>query len=217
MTTEATSRNQLSEAATAARATCIGLLVCATMLLVTATSVRAQSGNQSDATSVTVTTSDGISGALLGGPGVEAGFSSAAVQQRVNRAAQLLSRELAGGTFLIVPLASNAPVPANAVTAQKMFTCLLAHAEGVASCASSIASALAADGVDRSTANDLVSSLDGLMRDGQVEPTQFAASVHHFNQFVMEVPESYLASPPHEFMIIHSVLAHLIGAANAVE
>jgi hypothetical protein len=80
------------------------------------------------------------------------------------------------------------------------------------SSATEISTALSTAGpADRALVPDLVRSLSGLRSD----PVRLPAVIAQFNGFTNAASSTFIASPPPEYVAVHSVLARLVAAAGS--
>jgi len=75
------------------------------------------------------------------------------------------------------------------------------------------ADALTAQGLPRSDAALLASSIAGLLEGGTITPDRFLAAVEAVNAAVDVAPAGFLAQPPHDFIVARSVLMALLEGA----
>lgn len=182
---------------------------------------QAQHTNMSNGTSTIVTTSDAVGGAFakIHDGALRASFASDEVQQRVNDVAASLNVKLAQGTLVRTAFASADPMAHSLSAVQHTLSCVLSPRAAEASdvCRQNTETALSAAGDHAAPAHRLVESLDGLTAGDVVTADRLMAAQEAFNAFVDEAPAEYLAAPPDEFTVIHTVLSTLVEAAASTQ
>jgi len=169
---------------------------------------QAQTGNASDITGASVTSSGITSGAFApqldsGGGGGGGGSSSSsytdttfptsAAVASVNQAAGSLSDQLTQGKLQAI--ATGTSIPADV---QGTLENVLKQTGDVNASAQQIASALinASGGTNATLAQVLVSNLTGLTASNQVSPTKLTAAVTAYNAVIDASSNNYLTNPP---------------------
>ena len=171
--------------------------------------------NQSNTSGTIVTSSDGAGSSFLQNfsYGINADFTSPAVQASLNQAALGLNRKLASGSVIVSPLASTGDISVPAIAAQANVLCIAAGIETNAECLGDLVARLIHSGAGNASVRDLIRSLSGLTADNHVDAGKFAASLEAHNHFVRRASDRFLENPPEEFTVIHEVLSLLTNAA----
>ncbi len=186
----------------------------------------AQKGNQSDVTGAIVTSSEVAGGTFAPSPAGERGrvaFTSNTVRAAVNQAALNVLNQLSINA--ITSLAGN-PIPAG--TQQTLLSVLTAPRSVQVNAGSrQITNALSSvqgGPTDNQAAQQLVNSLQGLLKTNsasprqisnvKVNPAQLMAAVKAYNNLINGSSAQFLNSPPPELLAIRSVLSQLINTLS---
>lgn len=206
---------------------CLGFAL-GSVLLSGTLPAQAQSGNQSDISGASVTSSSITSGAFTpqyssngsGGSGsfTEIKFADPSAVANVNKAAGAVSSQLGLGK---VPVIATNISPNTVISAavQQLLESVLTKTGNVNANSKQIVNALTNTPGSTSTtlAQKLVSKLKGLTAGGKVSPTQLVAAVKAYNAVIDTTSNGVLSAPPQELLAIQSVLATLVNAASAAK
>lgn len=165
----------------------------------------AQTGNQSDVTGVTTTSSTIAGGAFAPSPGQVAATANPTVQAAVAQASATVAAQLSTGT-MTTPTGVSIPVAAQQAVAAVMTTNVVNSPAGLA---------LAAELGGNTAAAALVESVTGLLSSPATG--QLASAIGNLNAIVDAAPVEFLANPPPAFVAIQASLAAMVQAANAVQ
>jgi hypothetical protein len=176
-------------------------------LCATATPVVAQSGNSSDVSGASVTTSSIVGGVFApGAAGGAAARTSPAVQGAVTSSAFGAFNALRGGTI------SGGGISVSGGAVQAVGAVMNSNNPPQA-VLSQVTWALAGSGAPPAVVNALTNSLQGML----VSPsaTGVANAISSFNGLVNSAKGSFLSDPPPEFQAIYAVLSQIVAAGNA--
>lgn len=183
-------------------------LLTAAVGLLASTAAQAQTGNGSDVSGPTTTSSSIAGGTFAPSPGTVAANASPAVSAAVQTAGAAVTSQLGAGTLTATtPSGQVVAIPA---AVQAAVAAILTGAASPTQVAQMV-DALSAAG---SAAPQLVEALAGLLQ-GDGGTGQLAAAVGIYNQMVANAPPGFLANPPAAFSAVQSVLSTLVVAAGA--
>ena len=208
---------------------CLGFAL-GSVLLSGTLPAKAQTGNQSDISGASVTSSSITSGAFTpqyssNGSGIGGGggstvikFATPSAVANVNKAAGAVSSQLGLGK---VPVIATNISPNTVISAavQQVLQSVLTQTGSVGANSKQIVNALTNTPGSTSTtlAQKLVSNLKGLTAGGKVSPTQLVAAVKSYNAVIDTTSNGVLSNPPQELLAIQSVLATLVNAASTAK
>ena len=207
---------------------CLGFAL-GSVLLSGTLPAKAQTGNQSDISGASVTSSSITSGAFTpqyssnggsggGGSFSEIKFAAPSAVANVNKAAGAVSSQLGLGK---VPVIATNISPNTVISAavQQVLQSVLTKTGSVGANSKQIVNALTnTPGATTTTlAQKLVSNLKGLTAGGKVSPTQLVAAIKSYNDVIDTTSNGVLSDPPQELLAIQSVLATLVNAASAAK
>lgn len=168
--------------------------------------VMAQTGNQSDATGPILSTGD-FAGQTLPSTTTITGFQGGEPAQiAVNQAAASLNTLLADNNLTSL---TGTPIPP--AVQQSLLSILTGDAQAGNNINAVIAALYSAPGAaPLNVIEDLLASLERLLKDKKVVPAKLLAAVRAYNAMILASNEEFLRNPPAELRAIQAFLAKLV-------